>query len=70
MTVLDASITRQKTDTEETIKRMNRFIENLERTMGGISQFPLNTFKSGSYYDRTKVPSRFIQQAPFLRKFL
>ena len=38
--------------------------------MDGISQFPLKTFNSGSYYDKTKVPILFIQQALFLPKFL
>nr|XP_022304992.1 proteoglycan 4-like isoform X2 [Crassostrea virginica] len=55
VTVAEASIIRQKTDTDETTGCMNRFIENLESTMDGISHFPLKTFKSGSYYDRTKI---------------
>ena len=69
VTVAEASIIRQKTDTDETINCMNRFIKNLESTMNGISHFPLKTFKSGSYYDRTKVPNRFLQQTSFLPKF-
>nr|XP_022304997.1 uncharacterized protein LOC111112013 isoform X2 [Crassostrea virginica] len=55
VTVAEASIIRQKTDTDETIDCMNRFIKMLESTMNGISHFPLKTFKSGSYYDRTKI---------------
>ena len=70
MKLVETSIIREKPDTEVTIKRMKRFKENLESTMDGISQFPFKTFNSGSYYDKTKVPIRFIQQAPFLPKFL
>ncbi|XP_062581494.1 cyclic GMP-AMP synthase-like isoform X2 [Saccostrea cucullata] len=55
LTILKAGIICPKEDSKLRVDRVNLFVQHLEETMAGVSDFPLELFKSGSYYDKTKI---------------
>ncbi|XP_061185554.1 cyclic GMP-AMP synthase-like [Saccostrea echinata] len=55
LTILKAGIICPKEDSKLRVDRVNVFVQNLEETISRVSDFPLELFKSGSYYDKTKI---------------
>ncbi|XP_062574427.1 cyclic GMP-AMP synthase-like [Saccostrea cucullata] len=55
ISMLEGGIKRRKKDSEARIPGVNKFMESLTTAFERLQDVPLDLFKSGSYYDKTKI---------------